>query len=121
MITLGIIYAIVFIAGPYAFLRLLRRPPTKRQFVGLACLTTGAAAMSFALRYLSGGWGVNAIGTIVGIALIWLAWISVLAFVSQVVRSRDKRPAIRRWTAVVGAIATTIPWFGLAFARMMNI
>lgn len=120
MISLSIIYACVFVVGPYGFLRLVRRCPSKRQFIGLACIAAGTAAMSFSLRYLSGGWGQNAIATVVGIALIWFAWIAILAFVAQSIRQRDRHAVVRRWTAIIGAIATTIPWFGLATARMMN-
>jgi drug/metabolite transporter (DMT)-like permease len=110
----------VFVGGPLAYLWLLRRHPSKKQFVGLGCIVAGSTGMSFALRYLSGDWGQDPLVTLAGIALIWVAWIAILAFMAQTFRQQDRRPAMRRWTTVIGALATTIPWFGLASARMMT-
>lgn len=120
MPSLVIIYVTVFIVGPATFLGLLRASPSKKNFVGLGCIVAGSTAMSFILRYLSGGWGQDVAITLFGIGLIWLAWIAILAFVAQTFRQQDARKTMRRWTAVIGALATTIPWFGLASARMMT-
>lgn len=119
MISLVIIYAAVFVVGPLAFFRLMCRQPTTKQFARLGCIVAGATGMSFALRYLSDDWGQGILITYASIALIWLAWIAILAFVAQTLRQHDEHPTMRRWTALIGALATTIPWFGLASARTM--
>lgn len=120
MPTLVIIFAIVFVGGPLAYLWLLRPRPSKKQFVGLGCIVAGSTGMSFILRYLSGYWGQDVWVTLASIGLIWIAWVAILAFVAQTFRQQNPRPAMRRWTTVIGALATTIPWFGLASARMMT-
>ncbi len=55
----------------------------------------------------------------VSLLLIWLGWIGVLAFGTQALRRAHPGPSTRRWTAVLGAIGTTIPWFGLAWASLV--
>jgi hypothetical protein len=120
MLELVIIFALVFVAGPYCYVSLLRRAPSRRQFVGLGFITGGATALGFALRYLADGWGQDMLVTVAGIGAIWLAWIAILAFVAQTFRKHDAGANVRRWTMVIGALATTIPWFGLASARMMT-
>jgi drug/metabolite transporter (DMT)-like permease len=120
MPTLVIIFATVFVVGPLTYLWLLRPRPSKKQFVGLGCIAAGSTGMSFVLQYFTGVWGQDVWVTLAGIALIWIAWIAILAFVAQTFRQQDPRPAMRRWTMVIGALATTIPWFGLASARMMT-
>jgi hypothetical protein len=120
MPTLVIIFATVFVVGPLTYLWLLRPRPSKKQFVGLGCIAVGSTGMSFVLQYFTGVWGQDVWVTLAGIALIWIAWIAILAFVAQNFRQQDPRPAMRHWTIVIGALATTIPWFGLASARMMT-
>jgi hypothetical protein len=120
MSSLIIMFGMIFVGGPLAYLRLLRPRPSKKQFVGLGCIVAGSTAISFILRYLSGAWGHDVWVTLAGITLIWIAWIAILVFVAQTFRKEYSSPAIHRWTTVVGALATTIPWFGLASARMMT-
>jgi drug/metabolite transporter (DMT)-like permease len=120
MPTLAIIFATVFVVGPLSYLWLLRPRPSRKQFVGIGCIVAGSTGMSIVLRYLSGGWGQDVWVTLTGIALIWIAWIAILVFVAQKFRQQDARQVVRRWTSVIGALATTIPWFGLASARMMT-
>jgi hypothetical protein len=48
-----------------------------------------------------------------------VAWIAVIVFLVQRFCQLDNRPLMRRWTAIIGALATTVPWFGLVSARMM--
>ena len=120
MPSLVIIFALVFVLGPYVYLLFLRRAPSRKQFVGLACITFGATALSFVLRYIADGWGQSTLITYAGIAAIWIAWIAILAFVTQMLRKNEPSNLVKRWTAVIGALATTIPWFGLASAQMMT-
>jgi hypothetical protein len=120
MSSLIIIYLVVFGVGPLTYLSILRGSPSKPYFIKLGFVIACATGLSFALRYLSGGWGQDIFITLAGIALIWFAWIGILAFVAQKFRQQDNRLTMRRWTAVIGALGTTIPWFGLASARMMT-
>ena len=120
MTPLVTIFLAVFVAGPLAFLLLLRLAPSKRRSIGLVCLVVGSTGMSASLRYLSGGWGQDAFYTLAGIGFIWVAWIAVIVFLAQRFRQLDNRLLMRRWTAIIGALATTVPWFGLASARMMT-
>ncbi|EPX83069.1 hypothetical protein Salmuc_02867 [Salipiger mucosus DSM 16094] len=43
-----------------------------------------------------------------------------LALVALALRRRIAASAPRRWIAVAGLLATPLPWFGLAYARMMT-
>ena len=51
---------------------------------------------------------------------IWVAWIAVILFLAQRFSLLDNLLLMRRWTAMIRALATTVPWFGLASARMMT-
>jgi len=51
---------------------------------------------------------------------LWLAWIAVLALCVLAVRARVRSPLIVKWTGAIGAMATTLPWFGLYAAQMMS-
>jgi hypothetical protein len=119
MTPLVIIFVAVFVVGPLAFLLFLRLAPSKRRSIGLVCLVVGSTGMSASLRYLSGGWGQDAFYTLAGSGCIWVAWIAVIVFLVQRFCQLDNRPLMRRWTAIIGALATTVPWFGLVSARMM--
>jgi hypothetical protein len=44
----------------------------------------------------------------------------VIALVVQALRRADPRPAMRRWSGVLGAVGTTVPWFGLVLANLMR-
>ena len=120
MTPLVIIFVAVFVVGPLAFLLFLRLAPSKRRSIGLVCLVVGSTGMSASLRYLSGGWGQDAVYTLAGIGFIWVAWIAVIVFLAQRFRQLDNRRLMRRWIAMIGSLATTVTWFGLASARMMT-
>ena len=119
MTPLVIIFVAVFVVGPLAFLLFLWLAPSKRRSIGLVCLVVGSTGLSASLRDLSGGWGQNAFYTLAGSGCIWVAWIAVIVFLVQRFCQLDNRPLMRRWTAIIGALATTVPWFGLVSARMM--
>ena len=42
-----------------------------------------------------------------------------LALVAHAVRAAYPTPGVRRWSRAVGAMGTTVPWFGFAAAQMM--
>ena len=86
MTPLVTIFLAVFVAGPLAFLLLLRLAPSKRRSIGF----------------------------------IWVAWIAVIFCLAQRFRQLDNSLLMFRWTAMIRVLATTVPWFGLASARMMT-
>lgn len=115
------LFVVVFGFGPWVFLRLMRLTPSSTVFARLVAFMVMAAAASMWLRFLAPvPWGANIWATGVGMGLIWAAWIAVLALAALALRQADQGPAMRRWTGVIGAMGTTVPWFGLASARLMS-
>lgn len=118
---LALLFVVFFVGGPLAFRALTRRGPQvgsqRRLMIGTAvCAGTGLM-----LRYgFAGRWGQDIVLTVVSIALIWFAWIGVLAFGAQMLRRADGGLRMRRWTGVIGAAGTTVPWFGLASANLVQ-
>lgn len=118
--TLIILFLLVFVAGPLTFRALTKKPPSISGTRFLAAFTFGCAACALAIRYgLAKSWGVDMLMAGVSLLLIWLGWIGVLAFGTQALRRAYPGPSTQRWTAVLGAIGTTIPWFGLAWASLI--
>lgn len=118
--ALAIIFGIVFVLGPALFHGLIRPRPSVRQFRALIAIMLGCVALSFVLRFVPAPWGASAAQIALSMVLIWVAWIAILALLVQRLRGLDPRPPMHRWSAIFGAIGTTIPWFGLASARMMT-
>tara|TARA_R110000764_G_scaffold72049_4_gene148034 strand:+ start:6069 stop:6437 length:369 start_codon:yes stop_codon:yes gene_type:complete len=115
------LFVVVFGFGPWVFLRLMHLTPCSAVFARLVAFVVMAAAASLWLRFLAPvPWGVNVWATWTGMILIWTAWIAVLALAALALRQVDQGPAMRRWTGVIGAMGTTVPWFGLASARLMS-
>ncbi len=117
--SLPLIFAVFFLGGPLAF-RALTRPGgalVGQRVLGVAIAVLAAGGLL--LRYgFADLWGRHVALTVVSIALIWFAWIGVLAYGARALRQADRSLAMRRWTAVIGAAGTTMPWFGLASADM---
>ena len=110
-------FLVFFVGGPLIFRGVTQGTPTATQLRIIAAVTIALSLGSLAVRYgFAPQWGDNLILTIAGILLIWLAWIGILAFATQALRRVDRGPRMRRWTAVIGSVGTTAPWFGLAFA-----
>ena len=117
--SLPLIFAVFFIGGPLAFRVLTRRGGSAAGQRALGLTTAVLAAAGLFLRYgFADLWGRHVALTVISIALIWFAWIGVLAYAARALRQADKSTAMRRWTAVIGAAGTTMPWFGLASADM---
>jgi len=114
------LFVIVFIGGPLAFRALTRGGPSPEAFRRLALFTALVAATGLTLRYgFADLWGHNLLVTGGGLAFIWGGWIGVLAYGTQALRRRDQGGRMRRWTAALGAMGTTVPWFGLASANLL--
>ncbi|MHA6326946.1 hypothetical protein [Roseivivax sp. CAU 1753] len=104
-------FAISFAVGPLLFLALTAPAATTPL---LAALAVGTLAMALL------GTTLSPAAPLVGLACLWLAWISAVAFVTHTVRRIWDRTGDRGWIRVTGALATTVPWFGLATAQMLT-
>ena len=120
-IILAAIFVVCFIAGPLIFRALVTGDADLKSMKILGALTVVFALAGLFVRFmLPNDWGQNLWITVAGIVLIWLAWIGVLAFAAMALRRRDPSAKMRRWTTILGALGTTVPWFGLASAIMMQ-
>lgn len=118
--SLAILFVIVFVGGPLAFRALTQGGPSPAAFRRLAIFTAVCAATGLTLRYgFASLWGQNLLVTGAGVVFIWGGWIGVLAYGAQALRRMDHGRRMRRWTAVAGALGTTVPWFGLASASLL--
>ncbi len=117
--TFIILFLIVFVGGPLAFRALMRGGASPRAFRRLAIFTALCAGTGLALRYgVAILWENTPLVTAGSILFIWGGWIGVLAFGAQALRRIDTGRRMQRWTAVLGAAGTTVPWFGLASASL---
>tara|TARA_R110002072_G_scaffold57052_19_gene147087 strand:+ start:2921 stop:3292 length:372 start_codon:yes stop_codon:yes gene_type:complete len=119
--VLPTIFLVFFIGGPLVFRALTKDVPTSRRMNRLMVLVAVFALAGPLIRFAMGNhWGQNLWMTAGGVLLIWLAWIGVLAFAALALRRKDPSARMRHWTAIIGALGTTVPWFGLASANMMQ-
>ncbi|MEP1768108.1 MAG: hypothetical protein ABJJ53_15895 [Sulfitobacter sp.] len=116
----AVLFLIFFAGGPLAFRALTQAGPSPEAFRRLAIFTAVCAATGLTLRYgMAGLWGRNLLVTGTGVAFIWGGWIGLLAYGAQALRRVDQGARMRRWTGVLGAMGTTVPWFGLASANLL--
>ena len=114
------IFAVFFIGGPLVFRALTRSVPSRGTLHSLIVFAAAFAVFGLGLRYgFADLWGRNTVLTVGCILALWFAWVGVLALGAQALRRAEPGPHMRRWTAVLGAAGTTVPWFGLASANML--
>mgnify|MGYP007055199927 CR=1 FL=1 len=117
-----VVFVIVFVGGPLVFRALTRDGPSPRAFRRLAMFTALSAVIGLTFRYgLADLWGRDLLVTGTGIAFIWGGWIGVLAYGVQALRRMDTGLGMHRWSGVMGAVGTTVPWFGLASANLLVV
>ena len=119
--TFVVAFLITFVAGPAAFWVLARQKPTRGYFVLLWLISVALVGVAFALRYtlLPSMPDSPYAGLSVTMAL-WFGWIIVLALGVLAVRTRDIPTRYKRYAFALGAVATTLPWFGLYAAQMVT-
>lgn len=101
------LYLVVFVGGPGLFLLCWYRSADPR---GLAAGALVSSLGGPALQFLGSGWGTS----IAAVGLVWLGWVLVMAAGAlSIARSQAQYATLSR---IVGAIGTTIPWFGYALA-----
>lgn len=118
--TLIVTFFVVFVVGPLLFWKLARRRPSRRR---IALLMASALLLVLA-AFGTGQWLVpmlapNPYPGLAAICAIWLAWILVLAYCALALQYRLTSKFARRTIIAVGAMATTLPWFGLSAAQYM--
>ena len=119
--TLIVIFLVIFVAGPMAFFSMIGGPSTPGRSRFLAWFAFACAALALMMRYgMADKWGADWFVTLAGMGLIWLGWISVLAFGVLAVRRAEPGAFMRRMTAMIGAAGTTAPWVGLIWAGQMT-
>ncbi|MAP14466.1 MAG: hypothetical protein CMH86_06080 [Oceanibulbus sp.] len=116
-----LVFLIVFLIGPFLFKALIAVPPSLRAIRVLGAVVLAAFLTAIGLRYGLLRFWSDSLWLLGAVALaLWSAWIAVIALVVQALRCADPRPAMRRWSGVLGAVGTTVPWFGLVLANLMR-
>lgn len=114
-------FLLCFVFGPGLFWLLARRKASRARFAaiwGLSVLLIGVALM---LRH----WVMPAYpdAALAGLGVLlslWLAWILVLALAVLAIRARPFSFRLHRTAFALGAVGTTLPWFGLYAAQMVT-
>ncbi|PIE14059.1 MAG: hypothetical protein CSA70_02570 [Rhodobacterales bacterium] len=105
-------FSVVFIGGPLLMLALVKPAPSFARFA-VGCSTVAVLVLA-ALLLMRQGLSLGAL------VAMWLGWVTMVAMCVQAVRLRFSIPDAVRWSTAIGAMATVIPWFGLATALMMT-
>ncbi|OAN78587.1 hypothetical protein A8B82_09455 [Sulfitobacter sp. EhC04] len=114
------IFTMFFVAGPLVFRALTQPTPSRHGLHALAVFAGVFALFGLGLRFgLAGPWGSDVMLTVGCILALWLAWIGVLALGAQAFRRAEPGLQMHRWTGILGAGGTTVPWFGLASAQLL--
>ena len=111
------LFTLAFVIGPALFLALDRRP-ARHGLVALAASVL--VVVSFALRTDAGvRLTSDPLATLLSVLFIWIAWVLLMVLVAQALRTRFPSRRAGRVVRAVGAMGTTVPWFGFAAAQMM--
>jgi len=102
-------FAVTFLAGPFIYLMLVRTQ-TPLVLLPLALATLGSTGAAFALSKSQPIWSLGS---------LWLAWVLTVTLLVLALKQRLTQPRAWRACFVIGLLATTLPWFGLAAAQMM--
>ncbi|WP_299845455.1 hypothetical protein [uncultured Roseovarius sp.] len=117
---LAITFLMVFLVGPLVFWVLARHRPSRHRIAALM----GVAACLMAAAFALGRWAVPALAPspypgLAAVVASWFAWIVMLAYCTLAAQYRLKSATARKFIIAIGAMATTLPWFGLYTAQMM--
>lgn len=116
--TIVIAFFLVFAAGPVLFWFLARRTPSKKNVIFLFVLVAVLIAAAVLVRG-----GVNSQSEIyrslVGLVLLWAAWIVVLSLCCLAAKLTITNKSLAKVALASGAMATTLPWFGLYTAQLV--
>lgn len=108
--SFGQAYLVVFLGGPLLMLLLTRRQADHVSLVlGVAVISALVAAALFSRR-------APGLETL---AMLWLAWVGTVSICVRVMMRRLHTQRSVALTKSIGAMATVIPWLGLAMADWM--
>lgn len=119
--TLWHLFVAIFVGGPLLFFTGLwvSSTPTGTGWMLAATLCLVILGMGF--HYAAGpDWGRNMDLTLPGLAAIWASWIALLVFCVQRARAAWPGKRMRRLSGAIGAMGTTVPWFGLSWAQAFS-
>lgn len=119
--TLIISFCVVFVVGPLLFWWMAWKPPSRHRIAALMAVAVLLMSAAFGI----GAWVVPAAGAspLPGLAAIfasWLAWVVMLGYCALALQFRLRSRTSRKIILVIGAMATTLPWFGLYVAETMT-
>ncbi|MEM8653527.1 MAG: hypothetical protein AAGF36_02185 [Pseudomonadota bacterium] len=110
-----ILFILAFVVGPALFFALDRAAGRPWP---LALGVTVLVLASFVVRD-AGAVEVTPARGLASIALIWLAWVLVMVLGARAAGRFLDTPRDRRLARVIGAVGTTLPWFGFAASQWM--
>lgn len=117
-VELALAFVVVFCAGPAIYALAMRRHAPRGWFALVAILIGGLAMAAFSLRAVTSPiWGLPP--ALVMLGFLWLAWVLVIVFCAQAFLQVAGDRQMARGVYIGGLLATTLPWFGLATARMV--
>lgn len=103
-------YLLVFFGGPLLMLLLTRREASMLSIVlGVGVVAAALASVLFS----KSAPGLGSLG------MLWLAWIGTVSLCVRAVMRRVETKRAMALTKSLGAMATVIPWLGLATADWM--
>ncbi len=106
-------FVVTFIGGPLICALILRLPAKPPTLIVLGVGVVGAVMLALRMQQMGADW---AVGSLVA---LWLAWVLAVGMVALAVRRHMTGPRASRWLTVIALLTTTLPWFGLATARLM--
>lgn len=115
-----VLFIVVFVIGPVLFRSGLNHADTVNKARFLMLMPAAFGLAGWGAKWLAGAsWGREMWATLPGITLVWLGWIGLLIYGAARVQAMMPTPTGRRWTRALGAMGTTVPWFGFASAQMI--
>ena len=118
--TLVLTFLLIFVAGPFAYWCLARHRASNGEFLLLVGVSLTLTGLSFALpRWAGQAWQNWEYFGAALVAFLWLGWVCIMALSVQAVRRKLPVGRSHAWAFALGAMATTLPWFGLHLAEVV--
>ncbi|WP_136442025.1 hypothetical protein [Pacificoceanicola onchidii] len=106
-------FVLIFVVGPMLCAVLLRLPTRLSVLIGLGLGAVVSVTLALMLQ------SMGPMRMLPSLILLWLAWVLAVAMTGHAFLRRIKAPRARRWITLIALLTTTLPWFGLATARVM--
>ncbi|WP_135502269.1 hypothetical protein [Roseovarius aestuariivivens] len=114
-------FLLCFVAGPAIFWLTARLRSSRGRFAALWTLCVAMICAALLARYaLVPAYPDSVLPGLAALGSLWLAWVLVLALAVLAVRARPLPFALHRTAFALGAVGTTLPWFGLYAADMVT-